>query len=230
MKKDTLRAVVTALIVLAIYHLVVFLIPFAKTPVFWISYGFSLAAFAVAAMSIYIAFCKNPDARSKFYGFPIARIGLIYGATQLVVSLVFMALGCWTPWWVAVLVYVIGLGAALLGLISVEAVVEHIQSQDMQQKKDVALMHSLQSKVNLMAAQCADPDAAAAVKALAEELRYADPVSCVALAQIEADLAAAVDELQAAVVDGDAAAIRQLCSGARALLGERNRLCKLNKN
>ena len=117
MKKDTLRAVVTALIVLAIYHLVVFLIPFAKTPVFWISYGFSLAAFAVAAMSIYIAFCKNPDARSKFYGFPIARIGLIYGATQLVVSLVFMALGCWTPWWIAVLVYAIGLGAALLGLI-----------------------------------------------------------------------------------------------------------------
>ena len=43
------------------------------------------------------------------------------------------------------------------------------------------------------------------------------------------DLTAAVDELQAAVVDGDNAAAKQLCVKVEAALAERNRLCKLNK-
>lgn len=69
----------------------------------------------------------------------------------------------------------------------------------------------------------------AEIKALAEEFRYSDPVSNNAVAEAEADLAAVVDELQAAYVDGDNDAMAQLCRKASALLAERNRLCKLNK-
>ena len=141
-----------------------------------------------------------------------------------------MALAALVPAWVAVLVYAIALGAAVIGLISAEAVVEEIRVQDVKLKKDVSLMRSLQSKINQMAAQCDKPDAAAEVKRFAEEMRYSDPVSSEALADIEADLAAAVDELQAAIVDGDSDAAKQLCRKASAVLAERNRLCKLNKN
>ena len=140
-----------------------------------------------------------------------------------------MALAAYAPVWVAVLVYAIALGAAVIGLISAEVVVEEIYVQDEKLKKDVALMRSLQSKVNQMAAQCDNPDAAAEVKRFAEELRYSDPVSSDALTEIEADLSAAVDELQSAIVDGDSAATKQLCRKASAILAERNRLCKLNK-
>ena len=87
-------------------------------------------------------------------------------------------------------------------------------------------MRSLQSKVSQIASQTDD----AAIKALAEEFRYSDPVSNDAIADAEADLAAAVDELQAAYVDGDNDAVAQLCRKAAALLAERNRICKLNKN
>ena len=86
-------------------------------------------------------------------------------------------------------------------------------------------MRAIQSKANQMAALCADPG----VKKFAEEVRYSDPVSADALAEIERDLAAAVDELQAAVVDGDNANIPALTRKASAVLAERNRLCKLNK-
>ena len=79
MKKDTIRAIVVAVITLVIYNLIAFVIPFTHTAAFWISYGFTLAAFAVVCASIYIAFVKNPDAKSRFYGFPIARIGVLYG-------------------------------------------------------------------------------------------------------------------------------------------------------
>ena len=226
MKKDTIRAAVVAVIILAIYCLAAFLIPFSKTAVFWCSFGFTLAAFAVVAASIYIAFIKNPDAKSRFYGFPVARIGVIYGVAQLAISLVVMALAKFIPWWIPVLVYAIGLGAAVIGLISVEAVVSEIQTQDEKLKKDVSLIRALQSKGNQMAAQSEN----AAIKALAEEFRYSDPVSSEAIADAEADLVAAVDELQTAYVDGDNEGMAQLCRKTSALLAERNRLCKLNKN
>ena len=226
MKKDTIRAIVVAAIAFIIYNLIAFVIPFAHTAAFWISYGFTMAAFFVVAASIYIAFIKNPDAKSRFYGFPIARIGVLYGIAQLVVSLIVMALATWTPWWIPVLVYAIGMGAAVIGLVAADAVVDEIKTQDVKLKKDVSLMRSLQSKINQIASQSDN----AAIKALAEEIRYSDPVSSEAIADAEADLAAAVDQLQATFVDGDNEAMAQLCRKASALLAERNRLCKLNKN
>lgn len=225
MKKDAMRAIVVAVIIFVIYNLITFVIPFVHTTAFWISYGFTLVAFAVVCASIYIAFIKNPDAKSRFYGFPIARIGVLYGGAQLIVSLFVMALAKWTPWWISTLVYAIGLGAAVIGLVSAEAVVEEIQTQDMKLKKDVTLMRNLQSKISQIASQTDD----SSIKSLAEEFRYSDPVSNDAIADAEADLAAAVDELQAAYVDGDNEAIAQLCRKTAVLLVERNRLCKLNK-
>lgn len=230
MKKDTIRGIAALGILLILYILIAFLIPFVKTAVFWVSFLFTLIAFGVVAASIYIAFIQNPEAKSKFYGFPIAKIGVMYGAAQLLAGLTFMALGLWIPVWAAVLVYAILLGAAVIGLISADAVVEEIHSQDGKLQKNVALMRALQSKLNQMAPQCDDPDAASAVKKFAEELRYSDPVSSDALAEIERDLSAAVDELQSAVIDGDSAAVKQLCRKASGILAERNRLCKLNKH
>ena len=106
---------------------------------------------------------------------------------QLLAGIVFMALAAIVPAWVAVLVYAIALGAAVIGLISAETVVEEIHLQDAKLKKDVTLMRSLQSKISQIAAQSED----AAIKALAEEFRYSDPVSSDAIADAETDLAAA---------------------------------------
>lgn len=230
MKKDIIRWGIGLGVLLVLYILVAFLIPFVHTATFWVSFLFTLIAFGVVAASMYIAFIKNPDAKSRFYGFPIAKIGVIYGAVQLVAGLIFMGLAPWMPAWAAVLVYAIALGAAVIGLISAEAVVEEIHVQDAKLKKNVSLMRGLQYKVNQMASQCDNPDAAEAVKQFAEEMRYSDPVSSESLREIEADLSAVVDELQTAIVDGDSIIIKQLCRKAAAVLAERNRLCKLNKH
>ena len=226
MKKDTIRGIVALAVVLVLYILIAFLIPIVHTATFWVSFVFTLIAFAVVAASMYIAFVKNPDAKSRFYGFPIARIGVIYGLVQLIAGFIFMVLSQWAPVWAAVLVYAIALGATVIGLVSAEAVVSEIHVQDAKLKKNVSLMRSLQSKVNQMAAQSENVD----IKALADALRYSDPVSNDAITDAEADLAATVDELQSAYVDGDSEAVAKLCRRASALLAERNRLCKLNKN
>lgn len=229
MRKDMKHGLIALFVLLAVYFLLIFVIPFPKVAEWRICVGFTLIAFAVAAYTCYVAFLKKPDARSRFYGFPLAKLGFGYLAFQVIAGVPFMIWGAYVPWWVSVAVFSVVLAAVILGLISVEAVVEEIHVQDVKLKKDVALMRGLQSKVNQMASQCDNPDAAAAVKQFAEEMRYSDPVSSDALTEIEADLSAAVDELQAAIVDGDSNATKQLCRKAAATLAERNRLCKLNK-
>ena len=229
MKKDTMRGIVGLGVLLILYILIAFLIPFAKTATYWVSFVFTLIAFCVVAASIYIAFVKNPDAKSRFYGFPIARIGVIYGIAQLVAGLLLMALGKWVPVWLAVLVYAIMLGAAVIGLISADAVAEQIHAQDAKLKKDVAAMRAIQSKLSVLPGQCGDPVTAKCLTQLAEELRFSDPVSSEATQETEADLNALTDELQKAVLEHDTAAAQNLCKRCPAVLMERNRLCKLEK-
>ena len=141
-----------------------------------------------------------------------------------------MAIGHIVPWWLATVAFTIGFALTLIGVVSAEAIVDQIQYQDNKIKESVALMRGLQSKVRPMAAQIEDAEAAAAVSAFAEELRYSDPVSSEAIRDAEAELSAAIDALQTAVVEGDAQQIKLACRQASAQLAERNRLCKLNKN
>lgn len=225
MKKNTVRTAVVWLILLAVYHVIVFAVPFTHNGAFWLSYVFALAAFAVLGAATYLGEIKGEGVKSKFYGFPILRLGAVYFAVQIVLSLIVMAVAV-VKIWVALVVYVILLGAAAIGLIAADAVREEIQRQDVKLKKDVSFMRNLQSKVCQMATQCDAPE----LKKFAEDIRYSDPVSSDALGDIEQELAAAVEELQAAVVDGDSESVAQLCRKASAVLSERNRLCKLGKN
>ncbi len=230
MKKGTVRSIAVLAILLIIYLLIVFVIPFERGPVFWVSFVFTLLAFLLSSAAAYIGFVKQPDAKSKFYGFPILKIAAVYLAAQTAVGLLFSLVSYWwIPVWIPVLVYGVGLAAAAIGLISADSVVEEIHAQDQKLKKNVTLMRGLQSKVNQMKNQCEDPAAAKAVAEFADALRYSDSVSSDALRKAEADLSAAVDELQSAVVEGDNEAVLQLCRKATGLLNERNRLCRLNK-
>lgn len=226
--KNNIRALVVLVILLAVYHAAAFLIPFAKTAVFWLSYVFTLLAFVLAAVAVWKGLLAPTGVKSKFYGFPIVRIGIVYLAVQTVLGLVLSALASWVPWWLAALVYAIGLGAAAVGLIGADAVVEEIGRQDDVLKKDVGIMRGLQSKVNALLSQCDDEAALSALRGLADELRYSDPVTS-GTEESEAELAALTDELQKAVADGDGENAVKLCRRASKLLAERNRLCKLNK-
>lgn len=225
MKKDTLRALIVAVVIFAVYNLIAFAVPFVHTEAFWISYGFTVAAFIVTAAAIYITFVSKGDAKSRFYRFPIARVGVIYGIVQVIASLIVMAVAWLLPWWIPTIVYAIFFALAVIGLVGTEAVVDQIETMDTKLKKDTTLMRTLQSKVSQLAAQSDSVE----IKALAEEFRYSDPVSNDAIMAAETDLAAAVNELQIAFVDGDSEAVALLCRKTTMLLAERNRLCKLNK-
>ena len=224
--KNTVRVIALAVIAFAMYSLFVFLIPFEQTEVFWLGYLFALVAFVVMGAAFYLAFTKSSNAKSKYYGFPVARVGLIYGVAQLIASLLVMFMSELLPLWIPLLVFGLGLGAALIGLISVGSVVDEIKTIEVKTKKDVSFMRAMQTTMIRVAAQTNN----ASVKALAEEIRYSDPVSNDAIADVEADLAMAIEDLQKALAGGNQEMITKLSQKAMVILNERNRLCKLNKN
>lgn len=223
------KGILVLALLFVVYTLIVLAVPFAKGGMFWLTYLFTAAAFGVQAYVFKLSFEKEAGAKSKFYGFPIARVGVLYLAAQIVLGLVFMALAAVAPVWLALVLYLVLLAAAAVGVIATDSIRDEVERQDTQLKADVAAMRALQSHAAALPARCEDTTAKAALEKLAEEFRYSDPVSAPALADLETDMAAIMEELSAAVTDGDNAAVLALCKKISATLAERNRLCKLNK-
>ncbi len=231
MKKNSARWWVIWAVVLAVYNVIVFAVPFPKNAVFFVSWVFSLIAIAAQVYVIRTAFYKGESTTSKFYGFPIAKLGVLYLIVQLALGLMFMALGfaLTIPLWVPLVLYIVLLGAAAVGLISTEATRDEIVQQDKKLKKDVSCMRTLQSKVMAMVPLAKDASVRIALEKFAEDIRFSDPVSSAELEAAESDLSTCVDDLQQAVLDNDQEAALSLEKRAEMLLAERNRLCKLEK-
>ena len=229
MKKNAFRAIAVGAILLVLFHLIVFAVPFVHGPAFWVSYVFDLIAFAVTAVGVSISEFQGKGVKSRFYGFPILRIVVTYLAVQLAVSLIFMAAAVLLVW-AEIIVYSLLLGAACIGLIAADAVREEIERQDVVQKKNTSTMMTLRSKAGTLPGLTDSFELAKALANLSESFRFSDPVSSEATEESERELGNLLDELQRALVDKDTDSAAALCTRTTLLLAERNRLCKLSKN
>jgi hypothetical protein len=230
MTKNQKRGIIVLDIVAIVYILINLLIPFHKdNPVYWVAFLFGLLAIVAQGYVMKTAFSEGESAKSKFYGFPIARVGVIYLVAQLVVSFLLMALSEVVPLWLTVLLCVVLLAAAAIGLIATDATREQIETQDQKLKKDVATMQNLISQAKALVGLCENQEMQTAVRKLSDSFSYSDPVSSPALRDIENELTESLNELQRAVVDGDVEGTLTLCKRTENTLAERNRLCKLGK-
>ena len=215
--------------VAVVYNVIAFALPFPKTAVFFLSWIFTMAALAAQIYVIRTAFFKGEGVRSKLYGFPIARVGVIYLAVQAVLGLIFMALGTVAPIWLPLVLYVILMGAALIGLITTEGAREEVERQDKKLIKDVSRMRKFQAHTKMLAREGQIPEAKEPLRELAEAFRYSDPVSSEVLREIEDTLADDLAHLQDAVALLEKEKALELCRKTRRDLEERNQLCRLGK-
>ena len=225
MNKNRVRLYTILVILLILVSVIAFAVPMERTAVFWLSYAFAVIAIAVQAYSYPKAF-GGDSVRSRFYGFPIARVTTIYLIIQLVLSLAAMLLSgaaqVAIPSWVAVIVYAVLLGLTLIGLITAEGVRDEVERQEAEKPKKTETMRLLRNKAAAMAASCENPELKSALDDLAEEFRYSDPVSSEATEKLEMRMDIMLDELKR---DGSL----KLAQTIRQILAERNQVCKQNK-
>ena len=190
MSKNSVRGAAVFAVILVVFNLIAFLIPFNHTGAFWVGYIFGIVAILAQIPILLIAFRGAESARSKFYGMPIARIGIIYLIAQIALGLIAMCLA-WiaaVPAWPFILISLLLLAAAALGTIATDMTRDEIQRQDVQIKRDVSKMRELQSLGKALAARCEDKAAAVELQKLSDALNYSDPVTGEATAESEAEL------------------------------------------
>jgi len=226
--RNNLRGLITVLILMAVFNVLSFVIPFQHGVVFWLSYCFGMLALVLQLPLLYIAFRKGDTPKSRFYGFPIAQIGGIYLVVQLVLSLLGMMLGKWILTWIVVVLYVLVLAAALIGFVAVDAMRDEIERQEQLVTQNVVNMRAIQSKANSLLNQYDGADSGI-LRKLVEEIRYSDPVSNDATMDKEAQLESLLNDLEKAIEESRDEMVRSLCKKGISTLEERNRLCKLNK-
>lgn len=229
MGKNEIRGYIIEAIIFVVFTLVVFAPPFRKTSVFWLAYIFGVIAIVFQIYVFKISFSNGDGVRSKFYGFPIARVGVIYLAIQLVLSLIEICLASIIPVWVAIILNILPLAFALIGCIAAEVMRDEIVRQDITLKKDVSNMRALQSLSLSLVGLCQDESLKADLQKLADEFKYSDPVSSDQTKGFEIELMNQLNELQKAVIDGDSHVVSELAKREISALAERNRLCSLNK-
>lgn len=229
MNKNAIRWWVVLGVVLVVYNVLAFALPFPKTAVFAVSYLFTMIAILAQIYVIRTAFYRGEGVKSKFYGFPIAKLGVIYLAVQLIAGLVFMALGLIVPVWLPLALYVVLLGIAAAGFVAADAARDEVVRQEVKLEKDVSRMREFQAKGRALVTLNQVPEAARPLEKLAENLRFSDPVSSEALTEIEDQLAECLAQLQEAVSAQKTEQILSVCQEAEHILAERNQLCKLSK-
>ena len=227
--KQMRRELGIVLIIFAAYNLLVFLIPFPLTEVFWLAYAFDLAAIVAQAPVILVAHKNGRNLRSRFYGFPIIRLGIIYLCVQLTVSFVIMPLSPWMPRWLAVLLFELILAFFAVGLIAADTIRDEIEFQDKKRTSGTFVIVKLRSVTAVMEQQCENADTQKIIRQLADQLRYSDPVSSAVLQNIENSIFNCVREAKNAMANQRYSETQRLCLKAMEMLTERNELCKQNK-
>lgn len=209
-------------ILFVLISVIVFVIPTEKTGTFWIAYVFTAIAF-VAQIAIWKkALGKEDTLKSKFLGLPIVHIGIVYLIIQIIALAVFTAVPT-LPNWSAIVACAVIAGISTVCMIAGEAGRNEIERVEAKVQKKVLFIKEMQADVELLADAETDTSTKDALQQLAEKIRFSDPMSNDALAEIEKTISEKVAELKTA--RNMMAVINEINS----LLAERNKKCKSMK-
>lgn len=228
MTKNATRGIITLVILLAVFSVIAFVIPFPRNTVFWLAYACGVFAILFQIYIFRSSFSKE-DARSRFYGFPIARLGIYYLAIQLIISIIEIVISKSLPTWLVIVINVLILATVLIGCITTEAMRDEIATQDAKLKKSVLNMRELQSLAAALPNQTDDVELKKSLQKVADEFRYSDPLTSYKTDALEKDMQNQINNLQQALIDGDIDGTKTLCSQLLDCLRERNRICSINK-
>ena len=222
MKKNGLMSYLTLGIVFALFNVIAFVIPTDKTTTFWTAYAFSVVAFAVQIPLWKIALGKKDTLKSKFLGIPVIHVGITYLIIQLIAFAVFMIFPT-LPVWAAVVVCAVILAISALCVIAGQAGANEINRVEEKIKVKRAFIQFLQTDIEMLAETETDAETKAALKKLAEKVRFSDPMSHEMLGELESRISAKVEEMKTAT--DKKALIEEIAT----LLTERNKKCKILK-
>ena len=221
MKKDSVKGYVLIGIIFILITVVSLAIPTSKNAAFWIAYIFTVVALA-AQIVLWKRTFGHKELKSKFLGFPIVHIGIVYLIVQIAVLFIFVFAEK-LPTWSALVICTAIAAIAATFMIAADVGRTEIERVEQKVKGKVFYIKNLQVDMEILAGAEKDAKTKKALEQLAEKTRFSDPMSNVQLAPLEERIAIAVESLKSS--DDKMKIIEEL----NLLLDERNRKCKILK-
>lgn len=222
MKKNSTKGYVILGILFALVSIIAFAVPTAKTTTFWIAYVFTAAAFAAQIGIWKTALGKEETLKSKFLGFSVVHIGIVYAVIQVIAFAVFMFVPT-LPTWSAIVVCSVIAGVSAVCMISADAGRNEIERVEAKVQKKVFYIRELQADVELLTDNESDVAVKTALTQLTEKIRFSDPMSNEQLADWENKISTKIAELKTATDKVE------IITELNSLLDERNKKCKILK-
>ena len=218
-------------IILVVYIIGFLIIPFNKIAASWISFAFTIIAIAASFFVFNQAFNSKETLVSKIYGYPIFRVGAVYALVQLAIGTVICAIGAFVavPYWVALLLSIIMLGAAAIGVIITDNTRDLVEHVDETVKVDTEVITNFQIDIAGVVDCCEDSNLKSELEKLNDAFRFSDPVSNAKTKEAEDKINVLLNELKATVESNNISESTALVKKITNTLAERNRICKASK-
>ena len=227
-KKNSLMLGMIYLVIFLIYNLLIFLVFKGFNTVFWVSYGFMLAAYLLHIACVF-SIVKNLSVRAVFFGIPLSSFSVYFVAAELFTSLVFMFFRRLASVKVSVVVQAILLCVfiviALISIMTRDAV----QNVDTRIKENVSFIKGINVDVEMLLQRSSDAEVKGALKKLSETIKYSDPMSNNVVATQEQMIMQYMAELRVAFDAGNMDTVKELCSKIELLFIERNKKLMVSK-
>lgn len=222
MKKNSAKGYILLGIAFVLVSVIAFTVPSAKTSVFWISYVFTVIAFAAQIAIWKAALGRAESLKSKFLGFPVVHIGMVYLVVQIIAFAVFLFAPA-LPVWSAIVAGAVIAGSSAICMIAADVGRSEIEQVSAKARERTFYIKQLQTDIESLANTETNAETKTALKQLAEKIRFSDPMRDEQISDIEDRITAKIAELR---FTADKA---EIINELKSLLDERNKRARIFK-
>ena len=233
MKKTFKFYAIIWVICLALFNVISFVTPDEIAGIskfsdsFWIGYIFITLAFIGQLICAYVAF-QTENLKKLFYNIPLITISYIGLVVMLVVGGLTMAIPN-LPNWIGIIVCLLVSGFTAISVIKATAAAEIVSKIDNKIAAETAFIKTITVDAQNLINRANAPMLKKQCENVYETLRYSDPMSNTALADIEQRIKEEFDALTDAVISDDLDATESSVRELSTLINERNNKCKALK-
>lgn len=220
-------------ICLAVFNIIVFVTPneiggvskFSAS--FWVGYIFITIAFIGQFACAFFAF-KADNLKKFFYKIPLISISYTGLVLMLIAGSVFMAVPV-LPAWIGIIVCVLVLAFSAIAIIKATAAAEIVCGIDEKEKTQTFFIKSLAADAQSLMTSAKSDVLRAEAKKVYEAIRYSDPISNIALSELNTQIEGQFNSFAEAVKADDAELAKETSDALVELIETRNQKCKLMK-
>lgn len=218
-------------IVALVYILLYALIPFAKPAGSWLMFVFSILSIVGGCCITLYTLGKDDTLMSKFYGYPIFKIGISYTLLQLGASVVVYVVGAFVnvPYWVGLLLSLLLAGIAGIGMIAADNARDFVEQTE---DRTIALTRNITCfnlDISDLLELCQEDALRAPLQELATKCKYSDPVSVPETEELEQQIKQELEQLRKLLEQNETQKAEDQIRLLLRLLSSRNRICLSNK-